>query len=157
MYVLSRVTALTGVYLQSALIRLLKHLSIRLAREKEVLRQHEKADLCWPVSLLFHSMKFPDKCFHGKFRLAEFSSLQHTVVFQTHWQKGSATEPSGFVVQTDRGRGIEWRRPSQMYSGLKHSSLGINNHFPRNAGCPMQILIVCFGQQLLRVLQLSQH
>lgn len=77
MYVLSRVTALTGLYLQSALIRLLKHLSIRLGREKEVLRQHEKADLCWPVSLLFHSMKFPDKCFHGKFRLAEFSSLQH--------------------------------------------------------------------------------
>lgn len=84
MRVMSRVTALTGLYLQSSLIRLLKHLSIRLAREKEVLGQHEKADLCWPVSLLFHSMKFPDKCFHGKFMLAEFSSLQHSVVFQTH-------------------------------------------------------------------------
>lgn len=84
MCVLSRVTALTGLYLHSSLIRLLKHLWIRLAREKEVLGQHEKAALCWPVSLFFHSMKFPDKCFHGKFILAEFSSPQHSVVSQTH-------------------------------------------------------------------------
>lgn len=53
MYVLSRVAALTGLYLHSSIIRLLKHLSIRLAREKEALGQHEKADVCWPVSLFF--------------------------------------------------------------------------------------------------------
>lgn len=84
MYVLSRVTALTGLCLHSSIIRLLKHLSIRSASKKEALGQHEKADLGWPVSLFFHSIKFPDKCFHGKFRLAEFSSPQHSVVSQSH-------------------------------------------------------------------------
>lgn len=84
MCALSRVTALTGLYLHSPIPRLLTHLRSRLAREKEALGQHEKADPGWPVSLFFHSITFPDKCSHGKFPLAEFSSPQHSVVSQSH-------------------------------------------------------------------------
>lgn len=58
-------------------------------------------------------MKFPDKCFHGKFILAEFSSLQHSVVSQTQLQREAAAEPSGSVVQTDREEGLSEGHPAK--------------------------------------------
>lgn len=96
--------------------------------EKEVLGQHEKADLCWPVSLFFHSVKLPDKCLHGKFIVAESLISAAPRGFSEALTEGISYRALWFCSADRQGRGTEWKDTQSNVLWIQVPvNLGINN------------------------------